>query len=96
SLYTVDDEGDLGVPMLSFMSGYYVGSYTNIEVQYRPVGSTTWTVIPGDNLLNPGRPAGELHNGLTSGSPSPDRRALTPVDIDLGEIKDGGGVPIDT
>jgi hypothetical protein len=96
SLYTVDDEGDLGVPMLSFMSGYYVGSYTNIEVQYRPVGSTTWTVVPGDNLLNPGRPAGELHTGITSGSPSPDRRALTPVDIELGEIKDGGGIPIDT
>jgi len=96
SLTSVDDEGDMGVPMLSFMSGYYVGSYTQIEVQYRPLGSTTWTVIPGDNILNPGRPAGEIHNGLTSGSASPDRRALTPVDIELDEIKDGGGIPIDT
>lgn len=96
SLYSVDHEGDMGAPMLSFMSGYLVGSYTNLEVQYRAVGDTVWRVIPGDNLLNPGRPAGEIHTGLTSGSPSADRRALTPMDIDLTEVKDINGIPIDT
>ncbi|MCU0481539.1 MAG: hypothetical protein MUE54_10055, partial [Anaerolineae bacterium] len=92
----IDNDGDSGVPMLSFMSGYYVGSFTQIEVQYRAVNDTVWRVIPGDNILNPGRPAGEIHNGLASGSDSPDRRALTPVDIELDEIKDAGGIPIDT
>lgn len=96
SVSSVDDEGDTGDPMLSFMSGYLVGSYTNLEVQYRAVGDTVWRVIPGDNLLNPGRPAGEIHTGINSGSPSPDRRALTPIDINLKDVKDAGGIPIDT
>lgn len=96
SLHLVDHEGDTGDPMLSFMSGYLVGSFTSLEVQYRAVGDTVWRVVPGDNPLNPGRPAGEIHNGLTSGSPSPDRRALTPMDINLKDIKDTNGIPIDT
>jgi len=96
SLSSVDHEGDMGVPMLSFMSGYLVGSYTNIEVQYRAVNDTVWRVVPGDNLLNPGRPAGEIHTGITSASNSADRRALTPTDIELDEIKDTNGIPIDT